>query len=340
FDSPELRRFRTTSSGTYAVWALTEPLEPGRAYYWRARLETTDGLVNWKESTFYVDENIDGNAWIQAGSLFDRNTRDDRLSWNEEENRWAFNPYPVEVSFSSERGGGQFLGEFLVDGIRYERLGLGFGMLIIDGQKGTVKASGSMPTYPNRFEAPENARAELNELVNQLQQGDYVFLRTRHRGRNSQDTEIAADIKAIFRSLGSTAIDTLTYDHLWLMRARVGHPEETMEWVEPADGTFEIIQDAILTFTYGEGWTQSPRIGPAQTWQRLNWQAELTNADSRVLIDVLDGETNSVLLDSIDTAGSIDLSLINAKEHPFLRLQAMLSDSSQTSTPQLTRWDV
>ena len=340
YDSPALRRFRTTTSGTYAVWSIDEPLDPGRAYFWRARLETSDGLVNWKEATFFVDEGITGNAWVQASSLFERNKVDERLSWNDEEDRWVFNRYPTEVLFSSEGGSGQFKGQFRVDGILYEFLELGFGMLIIDKQTGEVRASGSMPTYANDFEDPESAKAELNALVNTFEEGDYVFVRTRHLGNRNREVEIPEDVKAVFRSLGSTAIDTLTYGHLWLMRTRAGHPEETMEWVEPPGGTNEIVQEAILSFTYGEGQTQSPRIGPAQSWQSFEWEAELANADSRILIDVLDGETQKVLIDSIATAQTIDLSAIDATDHPFLRLQATLTDSSQSSTPQLTQWNV
>ena len=340
YDSPALRRFRTTTSGTYAVWSIDEPLEPGRVYFWRARLETTDGLVNWKEATFFVDEDINGNAWIQAGSLFDRNEQDERLTWDQEQDRWRFNQYPTEVLFTSERGGGQFKGEFQVDGIRYERLGLGFGILIVDRNKGTVRGSGALPTYPNRFIDPEGARAELHALASLVEEGDYVFVRTRHLGNQDPLAPIPEDVKAVFRSLGSSAIDTLTYQDLWLMRTRVGYPEETVEWAEPPSNVNEIIQDEILTFTYGQGQTTSPRIGPAQVWQSLDWETELANADSEVLIDVLDGETNKVLLDSLSMSQSIDLSTINAKEHPFLRLQATLSDSSQSSTPQLTQWNI
>ena len=124
------------------------------------------------------------------------------------------------------------------------------------------------------------------------------------------------------------------------MRTRIGHPEETQEWVEAPGGLNEIIQEAILTFTYREGQTTSPRIGPAQAWQTLAWKADLANTDSEVHIDVLDASSNEVLIDSITTAAPTDLSAINAQEHPFLRLQATLSDSSQSSTPQLTRWNV
>ena len=336
YDSPDLRTFSTPATGTVAVWQLTEPLAANRAYYWRARIETDDGLINWQDASFFVEEGIAGTAWIQGGRLFDTNTQDFRL--RREDDRWAFNDYSVEVAFNSERGGGQFKGQFVVNGEQYERLELGFGMLILDGRSGAVRATGSMPTYPNQFEDPAEAKAELESLVALINEGDYVYVRTRHLG-NDGDLIIPEDIKDIFRALGSTAIDTLDYSNLWLLRTRAGHPEETQEWAVPAAVTNEISQEEILSFTHGEGQTTSSRIGPVRAWDRIEWQAELANTDSEIRIDVLDAAGTNTLIEGLTTKPA-DLSAIDPEEHPFLRLRATLVDSSQSSTPQLTQWRV
>ncbi len=338
FDTPALRSFRTVASGTYAVWELTEPLAPGRAYFWRARIETSDGLVNWSTSSFFVEEGFAGNAWLQTGALFDVNENDFRLRWQGD--RWAFTTYAVDVQFSASRGGGSTGAQFVVEGTRYERLTLGYGMLILDGHSGRVRASGSMPTYENTFKDPAVARAELDSLVGLLREGDYVYIRTRNLA-NRGSTEIAPDIKAIFRSLGSTAIDTLTYNHVWLMRTRVGYPEETREWVDPPGGTLpDLVQEEVLHFPYGQGVTTSPPLGPARAWEALDWQATFENAAAEVRLDVLDADGRQVLLAGLDAPGTVDLSGIDAQQHPLLRLRATLSDSTQRSTPQLTRWSV
>ncbi len=336
FDSPNLRTFSTPATGPFVVWEITDPLENEQAYFWRARIETSDGLINWQEATFFVKDDITGTAWIQGGRLFDDNVQDFRLS--REDGRWQLGQFDVEVSFTSEGSSGQFKGQFVVDGQKLERLGLGFGMLIIDGATGAVRASGSMPTYPNRFEDPAEARAELETLVDLIDDGDYVYVRTRHLA-NEGDNIIEEDIKDIFRALGSTAIDTLTYDNVWLMRTRAGYPEETREWAADRRVTNEIFQDEVLTFAHIAGQTTSSRIGPARAWEQVAWEADLANADSEIRIDVLDDDGETVLLEGL-TETPTDLSAIKVEEHPFLRLRATLIDSSQSATPQLTQWRV
>ncbi|MDX1547469.1 MAG: C25 family cysteine peptidase, partial [Rhodothermales bacterium] len=336
FDTPGKRTHRAVTTGSFAVWQPEAPLEADRVYYWRARIETEDGLKNWREAAFFAGGEAGGSAWTQAGPLFERNEHAATLS--RQDGAWALADYPVEVFFSAARGSSQFKGMFVVEGQAYERLGLGFGLLVLDGVTGRVKASGSFPTYQNRFVDPVEARAGLEALIAGLETGDYVFVRTRPLA-NESGPVIPEDIKTLFRSIGSTTIDDQVYGDLWLMRTRIGYPEETREWVDPIGGTNEIVQEEVLFFQEPRGTTRSPRIGPAREWTTLSWQAALPNADSSVRIDVLDADTGEALLDSLAQA-PVDLSAIDAQAHPFLRLRATLADPSQRATPQLTRWSV
>jgi len=335
FDTPALKTFSTPAAGSFATWSLDEPLATGPIYYWRAGLETSGEPINWRDAVFTVQESDDQHTWLQEGDLFSLNTLSPTLK--RQNNEWQFEQYDVEVKYSGDTGGGQFRGQFEVNGAAFERLGLGFGLLILDGDLGTYKASGSMALYDNNFYDPVSERAELDSLVSLIEEGDYIFIRTRHVGRRS-GPEIPEDVKDVFRGLGSTAIDTLTYDNLWLMRTRAGHPEETIEVVPT--GTNELQLEAILYFNEPEGQTQSPRIGPARAWESLSWKTELPSAVSEIIVDVLDANSDEVLVGGLTTEAPVDISSIDAEAYPFIRLQATLRDTTQQATPQLLRWGV
>jgi hypothetical protein len=334
FDSPAFRENRQTASGLVATWQ-PGPLQPGLLYYWRARIDTQG--ENWQTGAFTARPDLGLRGWYQQGDLFAANTQSSRLEY--QDGAWRFKTFTVEVSASSERGSGIYKGEFLVNGDIFERLGLGFGLLVLDGRTGTVRASGSMPTYPNNFEDAAAAFRELDSLLTLAQPGDYLFTRTRHLARGST-TQIPDSVKALFRAVGSTAIDTLTYEHLWIMFTRKGFPQETVEFVEPPGTVNEILQETSRAFSFGDGQTLTPPIGPAKAWQTLGWQESLPTPDSNVRVEVLAGDGSTVLIPNLDTAGTTDLAALDARQHPYLHLRATLTDPSLLGVPQLTHWYV
>ncbi|GIV62078.1 MAG: hypothetical protein KatS3mg044_0944 [Rhodothermaceae bacterium] len=335
-----LQEHRTDPSLLAASWQPA-PLQDGTTYYWRARIDVPGQEDNWKTGLFTVDTALGQRGWLQQEDLFLQNERSPRLEHTGD--RWAFKTYTLQVSASSSRNGGTELnnGQIVVNSEIFERTTLGFGVLILDGGTGVVKGHGAMPTYGNNFEDPAAAFEELKAVAALAMPGDYAIVRTRHKGNRDGETVIPDSVKAIFRDLGSIAIDTLTYQDLWIMFARVGDPDFTIEWVEPkGSGVFEMTQSIELPFHFTEGTVLSPPIGPAKTWKVLGWSADLPTATSEVRVDVLDGDGSTVLIADLVTPGEADLSGLDTRQHPFLRLRATLRDTTGRSTPQLTRWYV
>ncbi len=336
FDSPNLLQFEDAFTAGFAIWEITQALATEQPYYWRARVNDPDELTRWQESAFYLAASGAEQAWQQNATFFDRNTQSPSLVWDGA--LWSFTEFDREIEIASSGNNGILLGRILVDGISYQGLSLGYGIVVLNGTTGEVRAQTAAMPYANDFESPDDARARLDTLFTEtVQENDYVLVRTRHIV--AQETEIAEDIKALWRGLGSTAIDTLDHNDLWTMVARIGHPDETVEMAIESD--VDLVQDARLFFRSGSGTTQSPRIGPARTWESISWDGTLPNAASEISVTVLDGETDAVLLDDLSAPGALtDLSAISAQETPFLRLQATLSDSSRQATPQLLQWAV
>jgi len=338
FSSSNLIEHRTEPLLLLATWQPTG-LQDGVTYYWRARVEESDQPDNWKDGVFTVDTALGTNGWLQKGSLFGQNEQSDFLSY--ENDQWAFKTFDVRVTASSNRSGSElYAGQFTVNTETIERLGLGFGMLILDGASGQVRGHGSMPLYANNFEDPVDAWNELTALAALPADGDYLFFRTRNKGNKNKESVIPDSVKAVFRSFGSTAIDTLTYQHLWVMMAHKGFPGETREWVEPPDtGINEFLRDTTLAFTFGSGTTVSPPIGPAATWTSLGWEEQLSG-DEVIHVEVLSPDLSEVLFDGTDAPGTSDISIIDAGEQPYIRLRATLTDTTSNQTPQLLQWHV
>ena len=167
-------------------------------------------------------------------------------TWDESTDAWAFSPFDEDVRVTSERGSGFEKGQIVINGVRYERVTLGFGLAVLDGDTGELKAHNSFPTYripadlEERFDTDSTrAIADLTTFLGDVEDGDYIFVRTRHLG-NLSGPDMQEDVRALFRPLGSTAIDTLDYTDLWILMARAGMPGEARELAVPPGEAFPI----------------------------------------------------------------------------------------------------
>lgn len=348
FDSPALQSSQVQTDGAIASWAIESALADQQVYFWRARIESGDQPGMWQQGHFTVDQSTSQPGWHQQETLFAENPTDEFLSWNGSEIPWTFSEFKVDVRSTAERGAGFEKGQFIVNGTRFLGVTLGFGLIVLDGLTGELKQFESFPTFQisedleERFDTDSTkAMADLTAMIGGLESGDYLFVRTRHLGNLSGPT-MQPEVRSLFQSVGSTAIDTLTYGHLWLMTTRVGFPAETQEWVVPPQisSTNEIAQDTTLFFNRSEGYALSPVIGPAEDWLSIIGTATLPNASSSIRIDVLDPESQVAIADPFELSGNADLSIVPASSYPFIQLRATFIDESQAATPQLDAWTV
>jgi hypothetical protein len=345
FSSPGRREVRREVNGLRGTWQPSA-LSPNQTYYWRARLAEADA-ESWRTSRFTVDPTLPDRTWHQRGRFFGTNANT-RLRHSDRS--WNFDEYTRNVLVFSERGQGSRTDGFIIDGTAdYEYLQFGFGVLVMDGATGKVRDSESFPTYDlqDQYEDEVGDQQEaidaLTTFLDQVPQaGDYVFVRTRHLARQS-GSSIPEEVKSLFQDLGSAAVDTLTYNHVWAFKTRKGHPDETVERVSPpseGDEVNEVTIESEPQFPHASGTTLSPRIGPAGAWGLLRWTGAAPDAGDNLSLDVLAADS-TVLIDNLSGAsGERDLSSIDAQAHPYLRLRATLTDSTARTAPQLNRWSV
>ena len=354
--SSVLDQARLGDPGLLLEWQPAPPLEDGHTYYWRARLDRPGQEADWRRASFTVDTGADADGWLQQSAQFSANTQQNLRRENE---AWAFNRYRVNVRAFSERGSGGDPYGFTINGAeKFSYLKLGFSLLVLDGATGQPQANGDFATYdvPEQYEYlndgvdDEAAIAALQTfLEDHVQEGDYVYLRTRHLA-NRGGPVISDEVKDLLRTLGhpegqpyktNPAIDTLTYRHVWTLKTRIGAPEETEEQVSPPEEAGDVNAIALTTdvmFPFAAGTTTTLPVGPARAWGRLDWEAALEGSDE-VRVDVLTAAGDSVLIEGLAAGGRPhDLSSLDARQHPALRLRATLADTAARTAPQLERW--
>ena len=337
FDSPSLVEYTAASGDLVASWQPPGLLD-NQLYFWRVRINVPDQEDVWTDGSFTIRTGLGESGWYQAGLQFEDDAPSPQLAvWN---NGWAFNTFTLDASASSERGSGDEKGQFVVNGQFYERLELGFGILLIDGASATVKASASGPTYANDFEDPSAAAAELRAIADLAEPGDYVMTRTRHLGNRDGEIVIPDSIRAIFRDLGSVEIDNITYRDLWIMYTQVGSPEKLREFVTPAseNEVNEITEQFTPDFRFLSAELLSPAIGPATDWHQIGLEG-FSEMDASIAVDVLDVSGSTVLLSDVEVPGVAALP-VEVRDNPFIRLRATFADSTGRSTPQLHSWRV
>lgn len=329
FDSP-FRQTHTATGTTLAEWTLSAPLAPGQPYFWRVRTDESGGAAPWAAATFTLRPDLGTDGWFADGGTA-RLALSDGLTRTAD--GWRFAARPLSATLTSERGSGFYLGAISAGNEEFLALTLGWGFVVLDGVTGEVKAALAIPTYrmaaslEERFNTNETiARARLDSLARAAEPGDLVLGRSRFLGNSSGPT-IQDDVKANLRALGSTAVDTMTYGHLWQMVARVGYPDQRWERVVAPGGTNEVLFDTTFTVRSRSGRITSPAIGPALSWETLG--IDLTSGDAYATLDVRDAATDSVLA-RYDAEGrqTFSLSSIDAAQHPRLRLGLTLTDSS------------
>lgn len=337
FDSPARRESRTTAT-VAGEWAITG-LDVGRTYYWRARVDEPDQTDRWVEGRFTVRPDLTDGHFAQGPDL----TADGGGATlvRGPDGAWRFPVVSTEINVTSERGSGAYIGKISVGSNAYIVNTLGWGVVIVDGTTGKVRHAGSYPTYPisetsqTRWGTSETkARAQLDSVSRTLRPGDLVLIRTRHLGKIGGPGTLDPTDRASLARLGSTKLDSLAYHRLFLMVHRVGggeHVEQILDPVGENSTVREIVYRTVIYLPSTTGTLTTASAGPALRWTLARADVEL-GPDGHASVDVLSGA--DTLLKGAPANASIDLSSINARLHPALRLSVTVA-ASTGAAPQV-----
>jgi hypothetical protein len=328
FDSPAFVSHVVTAP-LAAEWEPPQELDEGGLYFWRARVDDpSQPMSDWQSASFSVRSDIGSDGWYQQKSQFERNETNGYIE--HKGGQWVFKEYDVE--FRVEQGKSIFVGAE-----KYIGLGSGYPAVLIDGDSGGLKGIADVD------EPTDEKLLELENLLASAEEGDIVLARSRTFYAPwgwLDDAPATLRAKAAYSSIGASEINSTAYQEYWVMIAQIGG--EIQEWVTPRseEGTLRV---AYFNFSFSAAETYTEHIGPAQSWNKVVWNSTLLNVESYVEVEVSSPEgtvLGSGLLQYPDQEAEIDLSGVSAATYPYIVLKAMLSDSSQATTPQLMHWYV
>jgi len=155
------------------------------------------------------------------------------------------------------------------------------------------------------------------------------------------------ELKTAFGALGSGLINGLRNGYPFAMVGQQGAAPGTARELTASDEHSEsktaqyIALQTRLQSTKQAGTITSTLIGPALSWGTLHHRiAAFGDGNDAYTLQVygIDAEGQEQLLSDHVPAKSFDLSGIDAKAYPSLRLSALLSDSAARTAPQLAEW--
>jgi hypothetical protein len=187
-------------------------------------------------------------------------------------------------------------------------------------------------------------QGQLLAFLRNVPQGAYVVLVSMNRLNYSS---FRADLKAELTAMGSQLINSAQDGDPLIMVLRKGFPAQAQERTfSPSSPTPRdeqaISLSTLLRTRQGTGTVVSTRIGPAQQWQTLYHKVKLPEATDSYTLRLIGYDaagTRTVLQSNVTTNGTgYSLSAIDARQYPYLQLEAELRDTTNLTAPQLKQW--
>lgn len=328
-------------------WIPPTALIDGQTYYWRVAVDSDDP-PQWRTRAFTIRQDLPQAGWLQQGGRMAGNDHGPFLTL--EDGGWKLENYNVDVRIRSAQFGATAASTIIVGGFEHQTLAVGFAAAIASSD-GIVYSSDSFVAYPNLFNRDEAVeRQRLRDFMASANENDYIFVNTRFIRVAAGVTDLPEDTKQIFREFGSTQIDSVQMTDLWNFAVRIGDAAPIVDDWQPRDpqvGPHIHFTDFSIPVRFVAGASTSPLVGPATRWHEFRMSGRVGSDRSSIdaFILGLDGDTLATerLLapggDAVVDLGPTGLN-VDARRHPFLSLQVVISDSTRLNTPQLDEWYV
>ncbi|WP_162052760.1 putative type IX secretion system sortase PorU2 [Pontibacter pamirensis] len=369
FSSP-LRQSQTVANAEIPVWevSLPAPRSDSAVYYWRARFtnyEAGEDTV-WASSSFRHIADVKG-GWSQShyGQFQDAQVVGfDSLS---ESNRtWQYKNIQKFIEIKTVGGDTRFT--FSNHGIFMN------GAQELSGSCGDPQGSSAARMYfivvnnitlenvtalpgqtfcaavPYLFDTGNLAQAanvaKIKTFLDAVPAGYYVVAISINK---VPFHTFSTEVKVAFNSIGSSLINTfpanVPFAIVGQKGAAVGDAEEMTASADDATPATSqaIALNTTLRSTRATGSVTSVLVGPALQWETLHHNIEkYKGGDDTYTFSVIGIDTTGqeeVLVEKVQSK-VLDISSIDAKLYPNLKLTAFLSDSTARTAPQLKQWFV
>ncbi|PTB95921.1 hypothetical protein C9994_09650 [Marivirga lumbricoides] len=368
FQSPFLQQ-QTINAKVIAKWTASLLNTEGQTYFWRTKFANPvgDEPDEWTTSSFTYTSSAQ-QGWIQnTSSQFQLN---EVVGLNIGNGSWSFeeNPFTLEVSnpadFSLGRLSIQIKGtEFATFGFFVDECDVNsLNLVAFDKSSGApyrILANGDFDVLDplSCGRSPQVINQIFNTQLNQpgtyfkkyfdeLPEGDFVLL-------SSYDSVawniLMANNRPELLNLGASAavIDNLQNGEPYILLGKKGYGagngiEVIANGASPDPKNMQVITlNEVVNARYESGTVFSSQVGPVKQWGSLDADFGDVSANDEVRVDVfgIDTLSNQTLIFS-DATLPLDLSAVEAKLYPYLRLRATIADPVDLSAAKLLQWQL
>jgi len=330
FDSPALVQSNTITQGILTTrWSVSD-LKSGQIYFWRCKFGEENKSA-WSGASFRTSTNPQDIGWWQGDP---RQFAKDQLD-NVNASSSGVSLTQLNYKIHAESAGyldGNFA-RLLINGTPLIEPSRGHNLAVIDENNGKVVFTRSFDTYLLASDADSMA-----QIIESVETGRYVLVAIKDEGTvNMTDRAYSA-----LESIGSAKCRSVAARDSWaivgIKGAEIGTVTETH--ISSGMGTAVAVDTLAIRTTRGS--LTSPNIGPALKWNSLSWQADLSAPSTRINLDVLGWNKFSARYDTLRNGltTEYDLSDIDPKHYPKLKLIAHFTGPGGQSTPLLQSWQI
>ena len=376
FNSPMLRELIVESEAGVIQWQPDEAWMDNTVYYWRASQIPNDAVsYNWQGTSFIYMTDADA-GWNQSHYYQFKHDRFEGLELDSASRLFDYNGYTNSVEAYNRRnlfGDIQF---FLNDTKLGENTWLkgdcAGGLTIMalkpspvldpitaqkDPDSGSVCngrtqygsiVGNTQVKYALEFHTGTTEQLDnmMNFLNNVVPAGYYILVYSvvEHRLNTSDAGEpinaYMSELANFFTNMGVPELAGINEDETFIAFGRKGIASYNGQFVSTTDPGEQIHLEVEVEGKVNEGNMTPPPIGPANSWDRIDWQyyAFEAPADNRDSVNLAvwgienDG-TETLLLNTGEYV--TDISSIDANVHPFLRIIVQTADTSGFTAPQI-----
>ena len=375
FNSSVIKEKLIEQSGGLIKWKPAIDWEDNRVYYWRISPDSIDQSgFNWRNSSFvHLQDSEQG--WNQSHFYQYQENRFTNTELSEINRKLKYlddfkdiritqGPYPLvfpEVAVNSEGytyfpWDGPIYGGILfvvLDSVTIDPI-------FNDPSQGGLYGSQIPPWVGDSYAAfpistrNESKRQDAMYFLDSIvpPQNYVVAITIQHNEANYEPHEWAQDsvnnggrnLFNIFEEQGATMIrSSLTNGTLpYYFMFKKDDPSFTP--VEGFGALDSIVNKVVsLVGAWDQGTVESTRVGPASSWDKLEWKLENQDPNTdQISLDIIGIRKDSVEILIAEDIMNFDtsLSFIPAAEYPYLKLRYNSLDSTLQSPPNLDYWRV
>lgn len=373
FNSPVKQEKSITQVGGVIRWKLDANLNPNTVYYWRTRPDSNStGVLAWRNSSFIQMPNVP-NGWNQSHFFQDIKNDFEKIKLEEPNRRFEFKESLEDFRvFNALTKASHFLrpkifyqGEVKVDYNEdvYKKDFSGILVSVFSPTEGNLwinQTGGDFGSYlqPNAAGKPffvfkTETKLERESLIqfleNDIPQDAVVALMTLAQENHSFFPELwesdgSINLFSTLKKLGAQNVENLkvlgSIPYIFIYRnGRSDYiPREKF-----GDQQGEVDLSHFIPIRFVDGKIQSRIIGPAISYEKCIWNVEEVDLNSdQVGLDIVGIQSNgqeTVLFSNL-TSAETDLSTVDAKLYPQLKLVWSIADATDRTSAQKDFWRV